>query len=648
MRMSRFTRPGLCAALAALALPFAAAAQPSAGPQPLGLAAQVPAARDVAYPGVIDIAIDATDIERRIFLVRQTIPVAQAGPMTLLLPKWLPGNHAPRGPAYALAGLRITADGRPVPWRRDPLEVYAYHLDVPEGAQALEVSFQHLSPTASDQGRVVMTPEMLNLQWEKMTLYPAGHFTRRITVRPQVRLPAGWDYAVALDGASRQGDVVSFAPVPYETLVDSPMFAGEHFKAVTLDETAGRPPVRLNIFADSPELLEADPAEMAAHRALVAQSDKLFGSRPFDRYDFLLALTDRLGGIGLEHHRSSENSVEPRYFLDWDDMAPERDLLPHEYVHSWNGKFRRGADLWTPDYLTPMSDTLLWVYEGQTQYWGYMLSARSGLWSKETALEALAQLAATYDVRRGRAWRPLGDTTHDPIIAARRPIPWVSWQRSEDYYSEGLLVWLEVDTLIREKTNGRKSLDDFARAFFGVGPDGDYVPRTYAFDDVVAALNGVVAHDWAGLLTERLEGLSDQAPFEGLRRGGYRLVYRETPTEFFRESEALSNVTNLTYSLGLTLRSGGAVSQVVWDSPAYESGLTVGNEIVAVNGMAWSAKRLKDAVTKAKDGSGVELIVKEGEAYRTVKIDYRGGLRYPHLERVPGTPARLDQILAAR
>ena len=630
---------------AGLLLAGPVAAQPAPGPHPIPLPPAIPAARDVAYPGVMTLAVDATDLDRRIIRVKQTIPVAQAGPMVLLYPEWLPGKHAPRGELEKIAGLKITAGGQPVKWIRDPVEVYALHVTVPEGAAALDLTFEFLSATAPDQGRVVVTQEMMNLQWNSTAFYPAGWYTRRIPVDLSVTLPEDWKFGVALDVASRSGPTTTFMTVSFETLVDSPMFAGRHYRQVDLDP-GGRSPVLLNIVADRPELLDAGEEQIQKHRNLVVQADRLFGVRPYDRYDFLLSLTDRMGGIGLEHHRSSENGVEPEYFTEWSRMAPERDLLPHEYTHSWNGKYRRPADLWTPDYATPMRDTLMWVYEGQTQYWGYMLSARSGLWSREEAMGALALVAATYEARVGRQWRDMSDTTHDPIISARKPKGWLSWQRNEDYYSEGLLVWLDVDTLIRERTGGKKSLDDFARAFFA-GTDGDYTPKTYDFDEVVATLNGVTPYDWAGFLKARIAS-AEAAPLDGFARGGWRLAWSDTPNSFQKSADALYKRTDLTYSIGLSLNASGTVTGVQWEGPAFKAGLTVSNQIVAVNGEAYSADRLKSAITAAKDGAPVTLIVKAGDKYRVVTIDWKGGLRYPRLERVEGTPDRLGDILSPR
>ena len=624
------------AAVAALASP--AFAQGTAAPvQPSAAIVS-----DAPYPGVIRLEVDATDLSRRIYRVRETLPVVGPGPLTLLYPQWLPGNHAPTGQLEKLAGLLIRSNGRTLPWRRDPANLYAFVVDVPDGARSLDLEFQFLSPTAVDQGgRVVVSSDMLSLQWQAVVLYPAGHRASAITVQPSVRLPQGWSHAVALDRPTVAGDTVSFAPTSLETLVDSPLYAGRYVRKVDLD--TGPQPVRLNIFADSPELLEATPEQLEAHRALVRQADRVFGRRRFDHYDFLLGLSRRLGGIGLEHLRSSENTTSATYFTEWARTAPGRDLLPHEYTHSWNGKFMRPAGLSAPHYNTPVDPRLLWVYEGQTDYWGVVLAARSGLITPEQARDAFAGYAAGFDQGRpGRAWRSVEDTTFDPAIAYRRPKAAGSWQRGTDYYSEAALVWLEADALIRERSNGRRSLDDFARRFFG-GPPAGAPLQTYGLDDVVRALNAVEPYDWAGFLRARIEATGVASPAQGLQRAGYRLTYTDTPSNYFSNDSEGGGALNLTYSLGLTLSSTGAVGSVLWEGPAYDAGLALGATVVAVNGLAYDADRMRAAV---RARAPIELIVREGDRFRTVSIPYRDGLRYPRLERVAGTPARLDQILA--
>ena len=642
--MLRSVRAIAVQVLSAAAL-SAAYAEPSAGPAPLPMPPEIPAPQDVAYPGTIRLSVDATDTDRGIFRVHETLPVSRAGAMVLLFPKWLPGNHGPSGPIDKLAGLTVHAGATKIAWTRDPVDVYAFHVDVPKGASSIDLDFQFLSPVESREGRVLMTPEMLSLEWQTVALYPAGYFSRRITVQSDVKLPAGWKYGTALEAANANGFDVAFKPVPFNTLVDSPLLAGKYFERIDLDP--GHVPVHADIVADEPDDLTITPAQLQAHRNLVQQAYKVFGSHHYDHYDFLFSLSDNLGGIGLEHHRSSEDGTTPKYFTEWDSRASSRGLLSHEFTHSWNGKFRRAADLWTPNFNVPMRDSLLWVYEGQTQFWGEVLATRSGLWTKQQGLDALAGAGASMDHHVGRQWRPLADTTDDPITAMRRPIPWRSWQRSEDYYVEGELIWLDADTLIREKTGGRKSLDDFARAFFGID-DGSYVTVTYNFDDVVRALNAVLPYDWAAFLHARVDAIAP-TPLDGFKRGGYRLVYTETPSDYFKSNEKSRKITDLGYSLGLILDNKGAVSDVQWDSPAFNAGVTVGSEIVAVNGTAYDGDHLKAAVRSAKSSPApIQLLVKRGDRYTTLALNYNGGLRYPHLERIPGTPALLDAVLAAK
>jgi predicted metalloprotease with PDZ domain len=632
---------------ALLALPFtclvaADGFAQSAGPQPMAMPAEIATPKDVAYKGAIKLQVDATDVDRHIFRVRETIP-AEAGTVTLLYPRWLPGTHAPTGRVEQLAGLSIKAGGNRLDWKRDPVDGFAFHVNVPNGTKALDVEFQVLTSVDTDQGRMVMAPEMLNIEWNSVALYPAGYFTRQIPFDVSLKLPDGWQFGGALETASAANGVTTFKPVSFDTLVDSPLFAGRNFKRFDLDP-GGATQVHLNVVADRPDLLETKPEQVEAHRNLVRQAYKLYGSHHYDHYDFLLSLSDRMGGIGLEHHRSSENGTVPTYFTEWEKNADTRDLLAHEYTHSWNGKFRRPGDLWTANFNVPMRDSLLWVYEGQTQYWGYVLAARSGLITKQQALDAIAATAAAYDHRLGREWRPLQDTTNDPVIEMRRPLPWRSYQRAEDYYSEGELVWLDADTLIREQSQGKKSLDDFASAFFGV-KNGSYEPVTYDFDEVVTTLNKVHAYDWAKFLRTRLDATGTGAPLDGIKRGGYKLTYTDTPSDFFKAAETRRRTTDLTYSLGLVVGREARLTDVQWEGPAFKAGLTVGTIIVAVNGVTYDGDRLKQII---KNREPIELIVKNGDRFRTIKIDYRGGLSYPHLERDGSGVARLDAILTPR
>ncbi|MBA2918908.1 peptidase M61 [Sphingomonas sp. MAH-20] len=611
-------------------------------PEAIPAIAQVPQSKDEPYPGTIRLDVDATDVARGIFRVKESIPVDKPGPMTLLFPKWLQGNHAPRGEIDKLADLVVTANGKTVPWRRDPYDVYAFHIDVPQGAKTVELSFQFLSATAPSQGRIVATPAMLNLQWNSVSLYPAGYYARQIPIQATARYPEGWRAFSGLP-SDVAGGVYRYEKTSYETLLDSPVFAGKYARQEQLT-----PDVRLNIVADEPADLAATPEQIETHRRLVEQAVKLFGAQHYDKYEFLLALTDEMGGIGLEHHRSSENGANPEYFTKWNDGPGRRNLLAHEFTHSWNGKFRRPAGLWTPDHNTPTKNSLLWVYEGQTQFWGYVLGARSGLFTKQETLDALASIAATLDQRPAREWRGLEDTTYDPIISARRPKGWVSWQRSEDYYNEGMLVWLEVDATLRRLTDGRRGMDDFARAFFGIG-DRDWGVVTYTLDDIVRTLNGIAPYDWAGLLDKRLFEHAEGAPLTGFTASGYKLVYTAEPTPFFKDAEKRSKGTDLSFSGGFSVDKDRKISSVIWDSPAYKAGLTVGTEIAAVNGKPYSAEVIKDAITAAASAKEpIQLLVRNFDQYRTLPLDWHGGLRYPRLEKFGTGEGALDRLLTPR
>lgn len=607
----------------------------------------VAAPEDRPYPGEIRLAVDASDVARRIVHVEEHLNGVDAGTV-LYFPKWLPGNHSWTGPIERFAGLRITANGVPVPWTRDTVDMYAFRVHAPAGVQAIDLAFDYLSPTSAKVDRLEISRDLLVLDWNTVVLYPAGYFTRQIPVKASLRLPSGWKFASALEPVASDGGLASFKTVNLETLVDSPVFAGRHASRVDLDPGA-RVPVFLDLFADRPELLEAKPEQLEAHRALVQQAYRLFGRPHYAHYDFLFALSDQVADKGLEHHQSSEDISDPSVFTDWDKTELERDLLPHEFTHSWNGKFRRPADLWTPNFNVPMRDSLLWVYEGQTEYWGMMLAARSGLWSRQQALDRIALTVAFYDVQPGRQWRPLQDTTNDPIINHHRPMSWSDWQRYKDYYDEGLLIWLDVDTLIRERTHGKRSLDDFARAFFGGGDAGASV-STYAFDDVVRALDAVEPYDWASFLRQRLDAVAAPAPLDGLHRGGYRLVYTDKPSDFQKDADAKRKHADLTFTIGAVISDkDGSVESILWNGAAFKAGLTEGAQILAVDGIAYEPEVLTDAIRAAHGTrTPVQLIVKTGGRYRVALLEAYDGLRYPHLERDPSVPARLDDILAAR
>jgi predicted metalloprotease with PDZ domain len=621
-------------------------AQKSPGPQPAPLPPPIPAPVDTPYAGTISLNVDLTNVNARILNVHETIPV-KSGEIILLYPQWLPGTHSPSNAVANMAGLVITADGKPVPWIRDRVDMWAFHVDVPNGATSLDLTFQYLAPISPQQGRI--SSKFADLTWNSVLLYPAGYFSRRIQFAPELRLPEGWKFASALDVKSQNGNVIQFKDTPLNTLIDSPLYAGVNFKRVDLS-TGPDNLVYLDVFADKPEQLEMTPEEIQYHKNLAVQAQKLFQSRHYDHYDFLFSLSDSVGGKGLEHHQSSEDGTVANYFTDWAAGVGRRALLPHEYTHSWNGKFRRPADLWTPNFNVPMQNDLLWVYEGLTDYYGNVLTARSGMRTPEQARDVWAGVAAYFEVSPGRTWRSLLDTTNGPIITSHgtTALNWVTWQRGFDYYPESDLIWLDADTKIRELSNGQKSLDDFAKLFYGID-NGSYVTVTYTLDDIVKALNAVQPYDWAGFFRTRVYEVEPQVPESGFTQGGYRLVYNDTEPDSMKHIDH-SHPTYLDIPLGFTVRSESgkdSITEVWWDSPAFKAGMTPDMQLEGVNDHAFSVAALREAILAAEKSSApIKLLLKRDNEFVTLTFDYHGGMRYPHLERVESTPDRLDDILA--
>jgi predicted metalloprotease with PDZ domain len=524
------------------------------------------------------------------------------------------------------------------------VNVFAYHIDVPQGVKTLDANFQFLAPIKRGEGRICFSSKIADVAWNTVALYPAGHFSRQITYAPSIKLPEGWKFATALELKSQDGNVVHFKDTTFNTLVDSPLYAGVNYKRVDLS-TDPNNRVYLDVFADTPAELVMTPEELQVHKNMVLEAKKLFASHHYDHYDFLFSLSDTVGGEGLEHHQSSEDGTRGNYFTDWAAGIAGRDLLAHEYTHSWDGKFRRPAGLWTPSFDVPMQDELLWVYEGMTQYYGNVLTARAGMRTPEQARDLLAQVAAGFEISPGRKWRPMVDTTNQPTVSQRTPVSWVSWQRPEDYYTEGMLIWLDADTKIRELSDGKKSLDDFAKLFFGID-NGSYITKTYTFDDLVTALNTVQPYDWTTFLRTRVFDLAPQVPENGFTQGGYKLVYNDNAPDWMRHGESPRG-TSFATSLGFSVTGDGNLGSVWWDSVAFKAGITPDMQLVGVNDQTFSIPVLHDAILAAeKSKEPIKLLLKRGDDLDTISLDYHGGLRYPHLERAEGTPDRLDPILA--
>ena len=615
------------------------------------LAAGPPAAKSRPAPWMatpITIEVDAREAPRKLLHARLTIPVAP-GPLTLLYPQWLPGEHGPTGPIADLAGLTFTtgAEGKPLPWKRDPVDMFAFHLDVPAGTDALEARLDYLSPAdaAGFTSGASATARLAVVSWNSVLLYPRGAAGDALRYTASLRLPAGWKYGTALPLARETGDRIEFAPVSLTTLVDSPVLAGAHFHTFALAED---PPTRLHAAADSEAALEAPSGLVAGWRALVAETGALFGARHYRTYDFLLTLSDHTAHFGLEHHESSDDRVPERSLIDDDARRMAAGLLPHEMTHSWNGKYRRPAGLATGNFESPMRGEMLWVYEGLTTYLGQVLAARSGLLTADEYRESLAFTAAEMDHQRGRDWRPLIDTAVAAQVLFEARGDGSSWRRGVDFYPEGELLWLEADTIIRRETGGAKSLDDFCRLFFG-GTSGPPQVVPYTFDDVVAALQRVAPFDWGGFWRKRLQETPKGAPLGGVAGGGWKLAYEETVPQMLRSRETVYRTADLRYSIGVVLAEDGRISDVIPGSPADRSGAAPGMKLVAVNGRRLSREVLREAIRETKTRSQpAELLLENGEFFSTHRLEYDGGERYPRITRDPAMADLLSEIIRPR
>ncbi|HJW08788.1 MAG TPA: hypothetical protein VJ483_04090 [Holophagaceae bacterium] len=595
----------------------------------------------------IKLDLDARAAARHILHAKLSIP-AKPGPLSLFYPKWIPGEHMPSGPLQDLVGLHFRANGKELVWRRDDLEMFEFHLNVPQGASAVDVELDFLTPSGgSFSAGPSATPNLALLSWNTVMLYPKGLASDAIQVEAKATLPEGWSFGTALPLASQNGATLTFKPASLTTLVDSPVLAGRFFKKVDLGESLGRPH-RLDIAADSEAALAITPETVEHYRNLVKETGALFGARHYRHYDFLLTLSDATAHFGLEHHESSDDRVGERTLVDPAMLKAGSGLLPHEMVHSWNGKFRRPAGLATGNYDDPMKDELLWVYEGLTQYLGFVLTARDGEWTAQDARDHVAATAAYLDDRPGRAWRPLEDTAVEASILYNSPGQWSSWRRGVDFYDEGMLLWLDADTLIREHTKGQKSLDDFCKLFHGA-PSGDPAVKPYTFDDVVKTLNQVAPHDWAGFLHQRVSQVQAHAPMDGIARGGWKVVFTEEPTALEQAQEAADRGSDFAHSLGFGVGKEGIVGDVVPGSPSFDAGFIPGMKLMAVNGSIYSVQALRDALKAAKTGKEpIQILVKDANTVRTLAVDYHGGERHAHLERVEGTPDRLTEILSPK
>jgi predicted metalloprotease with PDZ domain len=594
----------------------------------------------------IALHVDLRDAPRRLIHAQLEIPVTP-GALTLEYPQWIPGDHRPTGPIDNLAGLVIRANGQVLPWRRDDVDMYGIHVDVPDGVSRLDVALDLLATpgaTGSDMDGAT-SANMTVLEWSSVVLYPAHVPVAEIPIAASITMPPAWKFGTALTLAGQQNDEASFAPTTVEQLVDSPVITGKYFHEFALAPEV-TPKHYLDVAGDGPEDIDLKPAFLASLAQLVRETGALYASRHYESYHFLLSLSDVVREEGLEHHQSSDNGVEKEGYSDPKLAMLNADLLPHEFTHSWNGKYRRPAGLATPDYAMPMKGDLLWVYEGMTEYWGEVLAARSGLLTPEGYREQLAWEAATLDVLPGRTWRNVEDTAIASQILRGSTPAWANWRRGQDYYTEGELIWLDADTTIRQLTHDQKSLNDFCVKFLAVG--GNTPPRVvpYNFDEIVQDLNAVAPYNWRAFLTERLNSHAAHAPLGGIDHGGYKLIYTADPTDFAQALFDHAKVVNAWFSAGVTVKDTGELRDVRVGSPAFVAGLGPGEKLVAVNGRAFTGDVFKRAIREAKGGNEpIELIVSNDDQFRTVKLEYHDGERYPRLQRMDGTPDLLDEIV---
>jgi predicted metalloprotease with PDZ domain len=593
----------------------------------------------------ITLKVDASAVARRLVHAQLTIPAAP-GPLTLYYPKWVPGTHGPTGPIGRLGGLKLTAAGQPLAWRRDSVELYSFHCEVPPGADAVEAELVYALPAQSPpfdvSVGVVASAHIAVLNWNALLLYPKGKPPESLSYSASLRLPADWKVGTALPVASESHDMIQFQTVPLPRLVDCPVLAGAHVRHFPLRVPDGTPHW-LDVAAETPAALEIPADLLTGFAGVATEAGALFGSRHYPDFHFLVGLSDKIPSFGLEHHACSVNTASPRALRN--DVQARWWLtfvFAHEYIHSWNGKYRRPEGLVTPDWQQPLRTDLLWVYEGLTQYLGLVLDARSGLWTPQQFREELAGLAANLDRPSARTWRSVLDTAISAPLSAAPGTP--SWRGVSDYYYEGVLIWMEADTLIRRQTEGRRSLDDFCRAFFG-GTGGSVGIRPYQAEDIFHALNAVAPNDWKSFFRSRLNSTAPNAPLGGITESGWKLVYTNVQAERMRARHSV----DLSHSAGLLLTQDGTVSDVLEGTPAVSAGFLPGMHVVGVNDRRWSPEAMHQALAAARTTARpVELLVEEGDFLRSVRLDYKGGDRYPHLERDAGRPDLLDEILAAR
>ena len=599
-------------------------------------------------PGPVSVSVDATQVAQKVLHSELSIPV-RPGSLTLYYPKWMPADHSPDGPIWNVAGLKFSAAGKPIPWSQDSVDMYTFHLEVPQGVNSVSAKLDFLLsvPGSSIDFSASGSAKLFILMWNQVLLYPAGWPANQITFQPKLAVPSGWKFSTALPIAEQSSNTITFKSVGLDLLIDSPVQSGEYMKVIPL--TPGEKPLHeVDVAADTPSALALSEALIDNYKHLVREAQALYQSHHYREYHFLLTLSDNVMGLGQEHHESSDDRVPANALSDPNRRLLGAALLPHEFTHSWNGQYRRPEGLATPDFQQPMKSDLIWVYEGLTTYLGTVLTARSGLWTAEQARENLALLASTLDHRAGRSWRSLENTSRAAQVLYFAPSEWVSYRRGTDFYPESVLVWLEADVTIRKVTQGRHSLDDFCRTFLG-GPEVTPTIRTFTFDDLVTAMNGIAAYDWRTFFRNRLDSTDAHAPLGGLTGGGWQLIYNEEPNQMIAASKAALGLADYSSSIGLLIKTDGTVQDAIPGMPANQSGVSPYTRVLGINGHQFSIDELSRAVGESKNQAGpIVLLVSNAGLLEDHKIAYHDGLRYPHLVRSEAATDYLDDILKPR
>jgi predicted metalloprotease with PDZ domain len=600
----------------------------------------------------LTVRVDARDVQRKHVHTDLTLAVRGGGPLTLVFPKWIPGEHGPNGPLESMIGLVIRANGTPLAWQRDPRDMYALTVTVPAGVAHLDIALD--SGLTTEGGEFGAGPtssaQLAVLPFNLFVLLPKGRDAAEISTEATVRAPPGWQLSCALDLHPQTDGSVALEPASLSRLIDSPVQMGAYVQRIELAGSAPYPELHhvISIAADSAAALTTPPDFAAGYGRLVAQAGALFGTRMYRHYTWLLSLSDHVAHFGLEHHESSDDRLFENTLSDEGRREGLTELLAHEYVHSWNGKYRRPALLLSPDYDQPMDGSLLWVYEGLTQFWGTVLPVRAGLVKPESYREMLAAVAGGYDIQPGDRWRPLADTAVAAQVLYGSPRSWSSSRRGVDFYAASELLWLNVDTQLRNASSGHASLDDFMQRFYA-GKGGAPALKPYVESDVYATLAAVAPGDWRALIRRHLDTLGPAALLAGLESSGWKLEYSAEKNSYVEEVQKLFKRLDRRWSIGLQLDDKDVIGDSLEDRAAARAGAGPGMKLVAVNGRKFSAEVLDAAIAAAhQDRKPIELLVESAEFYRTLSVAYFDGPRYPHLTRIPNAADHLSEVLKAR